>query len=52
VLHHAVRLSGIADTGPLGPLFANVTDESALRDIAAAARKLKAESEASVRKAA
>jgi len=52
VLHDAVRLSGIADTGPLGPLFANVTDESALRDIAAAARKLKAESEASVRKAA
>jgi dihydrodipicolinate synthase/N-acetylneuraminate lyase len=44
VLHDAVRLAGIADTGPIGPFFSNVSDDAALRSIAAAARRLKAAS--------
>jgi 4-hydroxy-tetrahydrodipicolinate synthase len=41
VLHDAVRLASIADTGPIGPFFSNVSDEAALISIAAAATKLK-----------
>jgi dihydrodipicolinate synthase/N-acetylneuraminate lyase len=41
VLHDAVRLAGIADTGPIGPFFSNTSDESVLRSIAAAATKLR-----------
>jgi dihydrodipicolinate synthase/N-acetylneuraminate lyase len=52
VLHDAVRLAGIADTGPIGPFFSNTTDESALKAIAAAAMKLRAASAASVKVAA
>jgi 4-hydroxy-tetrahydrodipicolinate synthase len=44
VLHDAVRLAGIADTGPIGPFFSNTTDEDALKAIAAAAKKLRAAS--------
>jgi dihydrodipicolinate synthase/N-acetylneuraminate lyase len=42
VLHDAVRLGGVSDTGTIGPFFANVTDEDALKAIAAAALKLRA----------
>jgi dihydrodipicolinate synthase/N-acetylneuraminate lyase len=41
VLHEAVRLAGIAETGPLLPMLANITDTAILGDIAAAARSLK-----------
>ena len=47
VLHDAVRLAGIADTGPIGPFFSNTSDESVLRSIAAAATKLRSASLAS-----
>jgi 4-hydroxy-tetrahydrodipicolinate synthase len=41
VLHEAVRLAGIAETGPLLPMLANITDTAIVGDIAAAARALK-----------
>jgi dihydrodipicolinate synthase/N-acetylneuraminate lyase len=41
VLHEAVRLADIADTGPLLPMLANIEDTAVLGDIAAAARALK-----------
>ncbi|WP_428661028.1 dihydrodipicolinate synthase family protein [Reyranella sp.] len=46
VLHDAVRLAGISDTGPIGPFFANTTDEDALKAITAAATELRAASAA------
>lgn len=51
VLHDAVRLGGVANTGTIGPFFANVTDEGALKSITAAALKLRA-ANAKVAKAA
>jgi 4-hydroxy-tetrahydrodipicolinate synthase len=44
VLHDAVRLAGIADTGPIGPFFANVTDPGLVGAITQAALALKAAS--------
>jgi 4-hydroxy-tetrahydrodipicolinate synthase len=44
VLHDAVRLAGIADTGPIGPFFSNTSDEGVLRSIAAAATRLRGSS--------
>ena len=44
MLHEAVRLAGICDTGPLTPFLANIEDETALDEIATAARRLKAAS--------
>jgi len=41
VLHDAVRLAGIADTGQIGPFFSNVSDEKALTSIATAATRLR-----------
>jgi dihydrodipicolinate synthase/N-acetylneuraminate lyase len=41
VLHEAVRLAGIAETGPLLPMLANISDTAILGDIAAAACGLK-----------
>jgi dihydrodipicolinate synthase/N-acetylneuraminate lyase len=41
VLHEAVRLAGIADTGPMLPMMANIEDRATLDAIAAAARALK-----------
>jgi dihydrodipicolinate synthase/N-acetylneuraminate lyase len=41
VLHEAVRLADIADTGPLLPMLANIDDAVVLADIADAARALK-----------
>jgi hypothetical protein len=41
VLHEAVRLADIADTGPLLPMLANIDDAVLLADIADAARALK-----------
>jgi dihydrodipicolinate synthase/N-acetylneuraminate lyase len=41
VLHDAVRLAGIANTGPIGPFFSNTSDESVLHSIAAAATRLR-----------
>jgi dihydrodipicolinate synthase/N-acetylneuraminate lyase len=52
VLHDAVRLAGIADTGPIGPFFSNVTDEGTLKAITAAATRLRAASTAGVKAAA
>ena len=40
VLHEAVRLAGIADTGPLLPLLSNIEDRHELERIAHAARHL------------
>ena len=40
VLHEAVRLAGIADTGPLLPLLSNIEDHKELERIAHAARHL------------
>ncbi|MDB5821041.1 MAG: hypothetical protein JWQ11_4681 [Rhizobacter sp.] len=48
VLHEAVRLAGIADTGPISPFFANVTEGGLLSKIEAAALALKARSLESV----
>ncbi|HTR83841.1 MAG TPA: dihydrodipicolinate synthase family protein [Reyranella sp.] len=52
VLHDAVRLAGIADTGPIGPFFSNVSDEAALKSIAAAATRLRTASLGSLKTAA
>ncbi len=41
VLHEAVRLAEIADTGPLAPLLSNLDDPSVLGGIEAAARHLR-----------
>jgi 4-hydroxy-tetrahydrodipicolinate synthase len=41
VLHEAVRLADIAETGPVLPMLANITDTALLGDIAAAARALR-----------
>lgn len=41
VLHEAVRLADIADTGPLAPLLANLEDPSTLDEIETAARHLR-----------
>ena len=41
VLHEAVRLADIAETGPLLPMLANINDTAILGEIAAAARALK-----------
>jgi dihydrodipicolinate synthase/N-acetylneuraminate lyase len=41
VLHEAVRLAGIAETGPLLPMLANITDAAILKEIGAAAQGLK-----------
>jgi len=40
VLHEAVRLAGIAETGPMMPLLSNITDPAVLDAIASAARGL------------
>jgi 4-hydroxy-tetrahydrodipicolinate synthase len=42
VLHEAVRLADIADTGPLAPFLANLDDPGELSAIATAAKTLKA----------
>jgi dihydrodipicolinate synthase/N-acetylneuraminate lyase len=44
VLHDAVALAGIAETGPIGPLFSNIEDEAARRQIRRAATTLRAAS--------
>jgi dihydrodipicolinate synthase/N-acetylneuraminate lyase len=41
VLHEAVRLAGIAETGPMLPMMANIEDVAILGAIAAAAGQLK-----------
>ncbi len=41
VLHEAVRLADIAETGPILPMLATIEDTAILGDIAAAARALK-----------
>lgn len=52
VLHEAVRLAGIADTGPLLPMLANITDAAILRDVEAAARDLKQSNDGHLARAA
>jgi dihydrodipicolinate synthase/N-acetylneuraminate lyase len=44
VVHEAVRLAGIADTGPLGPFFEPLVDPAVVEPIALAALALKAAS--------
>jgi 4-hydroxy-tetrahydrodipicolinate synthase len=41
VLHEAVRLAGVAETGPMQPFAANLADAAILGEVAAAARALK-----------
>ena len=52
VLHAAVHLAGIADTGPLMPYLANVTDPKQLADIEKAAKALLAADKQTLAKAA
>jgi dihydrodipicolinate synthase/N-acetylneuraminate lyase len=52
VLHDAVRLAGIADTGPMQPYFSNFTDPSILSGIEKAAKGLLAAERAAMAKAA
>lgn len=40
VLHEAVRLAGIAETGPMQPMLSNITDPAVLAAIAPAAKAL------------
>ena len=40
VLHEAVRLAGIAETGPMSPLLSNITDPAVCADVESAARDL------------
>lgn len=47
VLHEAVRLAGICDTGPIGAFLSNLDGAERLDAIARAARELKARAEAS-----
>ncbi|MCA1404201.1 dihydrodipicolinate synthase family protein [Ensifer sp. IC3342] len=51
VLHEAVRLAGICDTGPIGEFLSNLDNAGQIDAIAAAARALKAKSEAAAREA-
>ncbi|WP_331376669.1 dihydrodipicolinate synthase family protein [Sinorhizobium chiapasense] len=48
VLHEAVRLAGICDTGPIGEFLSNLDNAGQIDAITSAARKLKAKSEAVV----
>jgi 4-hydroxy-tetrahydrodipicolinate synthase len=41
VLHEAVRLAGIAETGPIQPFLSNIEDEDTLQRIKAAAAQLR-----------
>jgi 4-hydroxy-tetrahydrodipicolinate synthase len=52
VLHAAVHLAGIADTGPLLPYLSNVTDAKQLADIERAAKALLAADKQALAKAA
>ncbi|WP_046861542.1 dihydrodipicolinate synthase family protein [Microvirga massiliensis] len=45
VLHEAVRLAGIAETGPMQPMLSNITDPDVLTAIQAAAIALRAEND-------
>jgi dihydrodipicolinate synthase/N-acetylneuraminate lyase len=40
ILHEAVRLAGIADTGPIYPFLSNIDDPKVLADLETAAKKL------------
>lgn len=51
VLHEAVRLAGICDTGPIGEFLSNLDGAERLEAIARAARELKTRSEASAAEA-
>jgi dihydrodipicolinate synthase/N-acetylneuraminate lyase len=52
VLHDAVRLAGICDTGPMYPYLSNFTDKTILAGIEKAARELLAAERAATAKAA
>jgi 4-hydroxy-tetrahydrodipicolinate synthase len=52
VLHDAVRLAGICDTGPMLPYFSNFTEPAILAGIEKAAKELLAAERAAVAKAA
>lgn len=44
VLHEAMRLAGIADTGPISPFFSNCTGDALLAELSSVALALKARS--------
>jgi 4-hydroxy-tetrahydrodipicolinate synthase len=52
VLHDAVRLAGISDTGPMFPYLSNFTDKTILAGIERAAKDLRAAERAAMAKAA
>ncbi len=52
VLHEAVRLAGVADTGPILPFLSNIDDPQTLRLIAAAATRLHQQNEGAAQLAA
>ncbi len=52
VLHEAIRLAGVADTGPILPFLSNIDDPQTLRLIAAAAVRLHGQNEEAVQIAA
>jgi 4-hydroxy-tetrahydrodipicolinate synthase len=52
VLHDAVRLAGICDTGPMYPYLSNFTDKGILAGIEKAAKELLAAERAATAKAA
>jgi dihydrodipicolinate synthase/N-acetylneuraminate lyase len=52
VLHEAVRLAGIAETGPMQPFLSNIDDAQVLAGIERAANALLAADRASAAKAA
>ncbi len=52
VLHDAVRLAGICDTGPMLPFLSNVTDPALLAKIERAAKDLHSANQAATAKAA
>lgn len=49
VLHEAVRLAGIAQTGPMQPMLSNIEDPAVLAAIEPAARALLAENDAALK---
>jgi dihydrodipicolinate synthase/N-acetylneuraminate lyase len=52
VLHEAVRLAGICDTGPIQPFLSNITDPAVVAQIERAAKDLFAANHAAMAKAA
>ncbi|HTQ82950.1 MAG TPA: dihydrodipicolinate synthase family protein, partial [Pseudolabrys sp.] len=52
VLHEAVRLAGIADTGPMQPYFSNIGDAGVIASVEKAAKALLAAERSATARAA